>query len=201
MNYASVVTVTGQAKIAAALQPGGTPLTITHIALGDGGGAAVVPSENRAALLNEVHRQPVDSVEPDPNDPTQVRIQSVIPPTVGGFWIREIGLYDADGDLVAYGNYPEKAKPLLSEGAGNELIIRSYLSVASTDAVTILIDPSIVNASQQWVQQKIDTHTHPISQVIDLQTALDSKAEKDHTHTSAEIVEVNRARRYFLNQI
>jgi len=201
VNYPSLLTVTGQAKIAAALQPGGAPLTITEIALGDGGGAAVVPSVNRAELMNEVHRQSVDSVGPDPDDPTLVRIQSVIPPQVGGFFIREIGLYDIDGDLVVYGSYPDTPKPVLSSGVASELIIRTHVAVASTDAITIKIDPSVVYASQTWVQQKIDTHTHPISQVIELQPALDSKAEQGHTHTSAQILEVNRARRYFLNQI
>jgi len=179
VNYSSLLTVTGQAKIAAALQPGGTPLTVTHIALGDGGGAAVVPSVHRAELIRETHRQPVDMVEPDPNDPTQVRIQSVIPATVGGFFIREIGLYDMDGDLVVYGNHPETAKPVLSSGGGSELVIRTHFAVASTAAVTILIDPSIVNATREWVQQKIDTHTH----------------------TSAEIIEVQRARRFYFNQL
>jgi len=201
MKFGSVLTISGQAKIAAAMQPGGTPLTITEIALGDGGGAAVIPSENRAELMHELHRQPIDSAEPHPTDATSVVIQAVIPPLVGGFWIREIGLYDLDGDLVAYGSFPATEKPVLSAGVGRELIIRTHLAVASTEAVTVLIDPSIIYASQTWVQQKIDTHTHPISQVIDLQSALDSKAAKDHTHTSAEILEVNRARRYFLNQI
>jgi len=233
MNYSSLLTITGQAKIAAALQPGGTPLTITHIALGDGGGAAVVPSVNRAALMNEVHRQTVDAVEPDPADPTQVRIQSAIPPTVGGFWIREIGLYDVDGDLVVYGNFPETAKPVLASGGGSELIIRTHFAVASTDAVTILIDPSIVNATQTWVNQQLTwpniaakpatfpptAHTHhaddindgvlakeripklPVSKITGLQVALNGKAAANHAHTSAEIIEVNRARRFYFNQL
>jgi len=187
VNYFSLLTVTGQAKIAAALQPGGPPLTITHIALGDGGGAAVVPSVHRAELINETHRQPVSVVEPDPNDPTQVRIQSVIPPSVGGFFIREIGLVDVDGDLVVYGNHPETAKPVLASGGGSELVIRTHFAVASTDAVTILIDPSIVNATQDWVQQTIAAYTPPISQVIDLQSALDGKADVGHTHHADDV--------------
>jgi len=201
MKFGSVLTISGQTKIAAAMQPGGTPLTITQIALGDGGGAAVIPSENRAELMHELHRQPIDSAEPHPTDATSVVIQAVIPPLVGGFWIREIGLYDLDGDLVAYGSFPATEKPVLSAGVGRELIIRTHLAVASTEAVTVLIDPSIIYASQQWVQQNIDTHTHPISQVIELQDALDSKAEQDHTHTSAQILEVHRARRFYFNQL
>jgi len=166
MKFGSVLTITGQAKVAAALQPGGTPLTITHIALGDGGGAAVVPSENRAELMNEVHRQPVDSVHPHPTDATSVVIQAVIPPIVGGFWIREIGLYDADGDLVAYGSFAATEKPVLSAGIGRELIIRTYLAVASTDAVTILIDPSIVNATQEWVTQQLNALSKTVSAAL-----------------------------------
>jgi len=187
MKFGSVLTISGQAKIAAAMQPGGTPLTITHIALGDGGGAAVIPSENRAELMHELHRQPIDSAEPHPTDATTVVIQAVIPPLIGGFWIREIGLVDVDGDLVAYGSFPATEKPVLSAGVGRELIIRTHLAVASTAAVTILVDPSIINATQDWVQQAIAAHTPPISQVIDLQSALDGKAAINHTHHADDV--------------
>jgi len=228
MKFGSVLTISGQAKIAAALQPGGAPLTITHIALGDGGGAAVVPSENRAELLNEVHRQTIDSAEPHPTDPTTFLIQAVIPPTTGGFWIREIGLYDVDGDLVAYGSFAATEKPVLSSGIGRELIIRTYLTVSSTEAVTIQVDPSFVSATQAWVSmqlvwskigEKPDTflpsaHTHhaddinagvlavaripklKINKITGLQEALDEKAAVSHTHPISDVVnlqsELNR---------
>jgi len=85
----------------------------------------------------------------------------------------------SNGDLVVYGSYPDTPKPVLSSGVASELIIRTHVAIASTDAITIKIDPSVVYASQTWVQQKID----------------------NHTHTSAEIKNVRRAQRYFLNQI
>jgi len=124
-------------KVAAGLLPGGQPLDITRIALGDGNGAAVVLSPTRTNLVNEVHSQPVSSVLPDPMDNTVVIAESVIAPDVGGFWIREMGLYDADNDLIAYASFPATEKPVLSDGAGRELIIRSYLLVSSAAAVTI----------------------------------------------------------------
>jgi len=137
LEFGTLLTAVGQMKVAAGLLPGGQPLDITRIALGDGNGAAVVLSPTRTHLVNEVHSQPVSSVLPDPMDNTVVIAESVIAPDVGGFWIREMGLYDADNDLIAYASFPATEKPVLSDGAGRELIIRSYLLVSSAAAVTI----------------------------------------------------------------
>lgn len=154
MSYFTILTALGQPKIAAALLPEGSPLALSHVALGDGGGAAVTPTENRASLMGEVHRQPLAGVSPHPTNPRWIIAECVIPTDVGGWTIREVGLYDTDGDLVAYGNFPETYKPVLSEGSGKELIIRVHLEVSSASAVELKIDPSVVNASKDWVLQQ-----------------------------------------------
>lgn len=172
MSYYTVLTAIGQPKVAASLLPGGTPLVITSMAFGDGGGAPVTPVENRSALVGEVHRRAVNSVARDTENPSWVVVECVIPQDVGGWTIREVGLIDADGDLVGYGNFPDTYKPVLSEGSGKELVVRIYLEVASAAQVTLQINPSVVLAPRSWVEQQI--------------------ALADRAH---------RARRYFLNQI
>lgn len=152
MSYFTILTALGQPKVAAALLPGGAPLQLSELVLGDGGGAAVVPSENRAALIREVYRQPLGNVTPHPTNPKWIVAECVIPPDVGGWTVREVGLRDADGELVAYGNFPETYKPVLTEGSGKELIVRIHLEVSSSAVVTLQIDPSVVNATQKWVE-------------------------------------------------
>lgn len=154
MSFFSLLTTTGEQKVAAALA-NGTTVNITQLAVGDGGGAPVVPVENRAALVNEVNRGPVGSLTVDPVNPSYLTAQRVIAPNVGGWTIREIGLFDDDGDLIAYGNFPESYKPQLAEGSGKELIIKMIFEVASANAVTLAIDPSVVLASQTYVDSAI----------------------------------------------
>lgn len=151
MAFFTLLTTTGKAKVAAALLPGGTPLTITEMALGDGGGAAVTPEENRAALIGEVNRGAVNALQPDPSNPNWITVERIIAPDVGGWTIREVGLFDAAGDLVAYGNFADSYKPQLAEGSGKELIIRVQIEVANAAAVTLLIDPSVVLATRAYV--------------------------------------------------
>ena len=150
MNFFTLLTITGKAKVAAAIASG-IPLAITQMALGDGGGAAVTPSENRAALLGEVNRGAANSLGVDPLNPNWVTVERIIAPEVGGWTIREVGLYDAAGDLIAYGNFPDSYKPQLAEGSGKELVIKVQIEVANASAVTLLIDPSVVLATRAYV--------------------------------------------------
>lgn len=150
MAFFTLLTTTGKAKVAAAIASG-VPLAITDMALGDGGGAAVTPVENRAALVNEVNRGPANLLTVDPLNPSWVTIERIIAPEVGGWTIREVGLFDAAGDLVAYGNFPDSYKPQLAEGSGKELVIRVQIEVANASAVTLLIDPSVVLATRAYV--------------------------------------------------
>lgn len=149
-QYFMLLTVAGQRKLAAHMA-GGAPLQITHMAIGDGGGSPVLPTENRTALVQEVHRQGLTNLSQHGTNANWVIAETVLATTIGGWYIRECGLIDIDGDLVAYGNFPDSYKPVLSEGSGKELIIRSILEVSSTAAITLVVDSSITWATQAWV--------------------------------------------------
>ena len=153
-QYSTVLTAVGEAKVAAA-QANGASVAILEMAIGDGGGAPVTPVENRSGLVNEVNRGPLNTMSQDPVNPSYFTAERVIGPTVGGWTIREIGLFDDDGDMVAYGNFPDSYKPMLAEGSGKELVIRMQFEVASANAVTLLIDPTIVLATRAWVTEQL----------------------------------------------
>lgn len=178
-TYFTLITAKGRPKLAGALIPGGAPFDLSFMAFGDGGGAAVSPVDNRSALVNEVHRRPVNSVEKDPDNPSWVVVRCVLPPEVGGWTVREVGLYDAAGDMVAYGNFPASTKPILAQGSGKELVADIYLEVGAGSNVTLQVNPSVVTATQKWVQQQIEQAKQQFEQ-----------ASRGH-----------RAQRHFLNQI
>lgn len=149
-SYFMLLTATGAAKMTAA-NAGGPPLQIVDMAFGDGGGSAVTPTENRAALLNEVHRRALTSLQPNSTNASWMEAETVIPADVGGWWIREVGLIDADGDLVAYGSFADSYKPMLSEGSGKELVVRTIMVVSSASSITMIVNSSIAWATQAWV--------------------------------------------------
>ncbi len=149
-SYFMLLTEAGERKIAAHMA-GGAPLQIVSMAVGDGGGSPVLPTESRTALVQEVHRQGLTNLSVDGENPNWVKAETVLAATVGGWWIREVGLIDVDGELVAYGNYPDSYKPVLAQGSGKELIIRAILEVSSTAAITLIVDSSITWATQAWV--------------------------------------------------
>lgn len=152
-SYYMLLTATGQAKVAAHMA-GGPAIQLAEMALGDGNGAAIVPTEGRAELYREVYRQALSQVTTDVANPNWVTAETVLPTDVGGWTIREVGLYDVAGDLVAYGNFPASYKPVLAEGSAKELIIRTIFEVASTAAITLTVDASVVFATQAWVNAK-----------------------------------------------
>lgn len=149
-RFFMLLTEAGQRRLAAHMA-GGPPLQITHMAVGDGGGVAVNPTESRTALVQEVHRQGLTNLAVHGTNANWVVAETILAPTVGGWYIREVGLIDTDGALVAYGNFPDSYKPILSEGSGKELIIRPILEVSDTAAITLVVDSSILWATQAWV--------------------------------------------------
>ncbi|MCG8995058.1 phage tail protein [Laribacter hongkongensis] len=153
-TYYCLLTRVGEAKLAKATALG-TRLAITHLAVGDGGGSVPQPEPAQTALKHEVRRGLVNELKVDPLNPNQIIIEQVIPEEAGGWWIREVGAFDADGDLIAVGNCPESYKPVLAEGSGRTQIIRMVLIVSSTDAVTLKIDPSVVLATKQYVTETV----------------------------------------------
>ncbi|QRQ88506.1 phage tail-collar fiber domain-containing protein [Cupriavidus oxalaticus] len=149
-----IPTAAGEAKIARA-QALGLPLKFTHMAVGDGGGALPVPNRERSELVNEQHRAPLNTLKVDPTNSSQYIAEQVIPDSVGGWWIRELGLYDEDGTLCYYGNCPETYKPQLAEGSGRTQVMRMVVLVSSGVCVEIRVDPSIVLATRQYVDDEI----------------------------------------------
>tara|TARA_R110002012_G_scaffold321621_2_gene550176 strand:- start:15263 stop:16231 length:969 start_codon:yes stop_codon:yes gene_type:complete len=160
-QFYTLPTAIGQAKMANALALGQT-VNITHMAVGDGGGTLPTPNSNRTALVNEIRRAPINASEVDEQNPTWVVVEQVLPPDVGGWTIREVGIIDQDGDLIAYGNYPETYKPILSEGSGRTQTIRFVLEVSDTAAVTLKIDPAVVLATRAYVDGRTQIATQAV---------------------------------------
>jgi hypothetical protein len=150
MYYMKVTTI-GAAKLAAALAAG-TPLEITQMAVGDGNGADVAPPVGtEEALVREVFRAPLSSLSESVSDPTIVLAEFPIPSATGGFYIREVGVFDDAGDLIAYGNFPVTYKPVPTDGTTRDMVVQSALKVGNAAAVTLVIDPNVVGATRAWV--------------------------------------------------
>ncbi|EMC8351552.1 phage tail protein [Escherichia coli] len=153
-KYLAIMTNQGAAKLANAAALG-IKLNLTHLAVGDGNGALPTPDPAQIKLVNQKRIAPLNLLNVDPNNASQIIAEQIIPENEGGFWIREIGLYDDDGDLIAVANCPETYKPQLQEGSGRTQTIRMILIVSSTAAVTLKIDPAIVLATRKYVDDKV----------------------------------------------
>ncbi|MDR5018888.1 phage tail protein [Yersinia rochesterensis] len=153
-KFFAVLTNQGAAKLANVTALG-TQLQITHMAVGDGGGTLPVPNPAQTQLLGEKRRAALNSLSIDAANSSQIIAEQVIPETEGGWWIREIGLFDKDGVLIAIANCPETYKPQLQEGSGRTQTVRMVLIVSSTEAVTLKIDPSVVLATRKYVDDRV----------------------------------------------
>ncbi|UJR60278.1 phage tail protein [Dickeya zeae] len=153
VKYMTLLTQVGRAKLANAAASG-KMLNITHMGIGDGGGNPTTPDPAQTALINEKRRAVLNALRVDPNSPNQIIAEQVIPENEGGFWLREIGLYDVDGDLIAVANCPDTYKPQLQEGSGRVQTVRMILVVSNASAVTLKVDPSVVLATRQSVDDK-----------------------------------------------
>jgi len=156
-NYYTILTSYGKQALANA-QASGTTVNITEFAVGDGNGSYYAPNETQTALKNEVYRAQINRITTDSNNPNWIIVEGIIPADQGGFTIREIGIFDDQNKLVAIGNYPETYKPVLSQGAGNDMYIRFIMEVENVDSVQLKIDPAIVLASRKYVDDEISTH-------------------------------------------
>ena len=153
-KYYAVLTNVGAAKLANATALG-AQVEITQMAVGDGNGVLPTPNPAQTALVHELRRKPLNSLSIDQNNANQIIAEQVIPEDEGGWWIREIGLFDKDGDMIAVANCAETYKPQLQEGSGRVQVVRMILIVSSTAAVTLKIDPSVVLATRQYVDDQI----------------------------------------------
>lgn len=156
-KYKAVLTTVGAAKIAAATA-GGAKINLTQMAVGDGGGSLPTPVPTQTKLIAEKHRAALNKVIVDPKKKNYLVAELVIPPEIGGFWMRELGLYDDTGALIAVSNMAESYKPLLSEGSGRAQTLRMVVIVSDMDTVNLLIDGSTVLATQEYVDDKLLEH-------------------------------------------
>lgn len=152
-KFYTLLTDIGAAKLASAAALG-VPLKITHMAVGDGGGVLPTPDAKQTALVNEKRRAALNMLYIDPQNSSQIIAEQVIPENEGGWWIREVGLFDESGALIAVGNCPESYKPQLAEGSGRTQTVRMVLITSSTDNIILKIDPAVVLATRKYVDDR-----------------------------------------------
>ena len=157
-KFRTVITTAGAAKLAAATAPGGRKVNITTMAVGDGGGKLPVPDAGQTGLIHEVWRHALNKISQDKRNSNYIIAELVIPPEVGGFWMRELGLYDDAGILIAVANMAESYKPALAEGSGRSQTCRMVIIVSSVASVELTIDTTTVMATQDYVDDKIAEH-------------------------------------------
>lgn len=157
-QYFAILTDYGTRAIAHALSQG-QPLQLTQFAVGDGNGKAVTPTASATALVHQTHIAPVSAVSLDPRNNKQVIVELTIPENVGGFYIREMGVFDSQNKLIAYANCPESFKPTESSGSGKVQVLRMILKVESSSAVTLSIDNSVIFVTRQQMAPKTITAT------------------------------------------
>lgn len=153
-NYVKATTNVGFQKIQEALLAG-TKLNLKYIALGDG-----VLSKDEShlsemtSLVNEKYRVEVSEI-------TTLSVSAHIPSNIGGFYIREIGLFDSENNLIQINEYPETYKPIEKENCIKQLWIKYNILAIPPDVIEIKVDPNIQNASVQWVLELFNGHKHP----------------------------------------
>ncbi|MEP9069896.1 phage tail protein [Enterobacter hormaechei] len=158
VKYKTVITKAGAIKLAAATLPDGKKVNLTAMAVGDGGGTLPVPDPNQTKLVKEVWRHALNKISQDKKNKNYVVAELLIPPETGGFWMRELGLYDDTGTLIAVGNMAESYKPALAEGSGRAQTVRMVIMVSDIESVELTIDSSTVMATQDYVDDKIAEH-------------------------------------------
>lgn len=154
VKYYAILTNQGAARLANATMLG-SKLNLTQMAVGDANGVLPTPDPAQTKLINQKRIAPLNLLSVDPNNQSQIIAEQIIPENEGGFWIREIGLYDDEGILIAVANCPETYKPQLQEGSGRTQTIRMILVVTNTEAITLKIDPSVVLATRKYVDDEV----------------------------------------------
>ena len=157
-KFRTLITDIGLAKLAATTAPGGKPVRLTHMAVGDGNGELRQPQKNQTSLYNEVWRQSVNRVFTDPENPNRLIAELVIPPETGGFWVREIGVFDDTGTMIAVGNTAESYKPTREEGSGRAQIFRAVITVTSDAVVELVMDTTTILPTTDYIDEKMAEH-------------------------------------------
>ncbi|HGG5279757.1 TPA: phage tail protein [Salmonella enterica subsp. enterica serovar Senftenberg] len=170
-KFKTIITDYGKQRLIAAMSPGGTKLTLTQMAVGDGGGNPTTPDTTNTALVNEVWRAAVNSVTMDKTHPNIIIVELLIPAEVGGFWIREAGIYDEFNKLVAICSLPTSEKPLLEQGSGRAQTVRMTLVISDLSTINITIDSTTIIATNDYVDNSLKEHeksrNHPDATLTD----------------------------------
>lgn len=153
-TYFAILTQVGEAKLANAIALGQT-LKLKKMGVGDGNGALPIPDRMQKALVREMRRADLNQLAIDPANASQIIVEQVLPENVGGWWIREIGIYDEAGDLCAVANCPPSYKPVMAEGSARTQVVRVVLIVASTAAIELKIDPAVILATRKYADDQI----------------------------------------------
>ena len=203
-KYYTLITQQGAALLANATASG-IPLKLTKMGVGDGNGKTTTPNASQSRLVHEVYQAPINSLTIDENNTNQIIAELIIPENQGGWFIHEIGLYDENNTLVAVGNCPATYKPQLSEGSGRTQVIRIIIIVDNTDAIALKIDPAVILATRQYVDNlitaRMTTHekstNHPTATTsskgfVQLNSATDSTIE-NQAATPLAVKKVNEA--------
>ncbi|EOT7247493.1 phage tail protein [Escherichia coli] len=186
-KFKTVITTAGAAKLAAATVPGGKKVNLSAMAVGDGNGKLPVPDAGQTKLVHEVWRHALNKVSVDNKNKNYIVAELIVPPEVGGFWMRELGLYDDAGTLIAVSNMAESYKPELAEGSGRAQTCRMVIILSNVASVELSIDASTVMATQDYVDDKIAEHEqsrrHPDATLTEkgftqLSSATNSTSEK-----------------------
>ena len=186
VKFKTVITKAGAEKLAAATVPNGKKVNFTAMAVGDGGGSLPTPNASQTKLVREVWRHTLNKISQDNKNKNYVVAELVIPPETGGFWMREMGLYDDTGTLIAVGNMAESYKPALEEGSGRAQTLRMVIMVSDIASVELTIDTTTVMATQDYVDNKLAEHEqsrrHPDASLTakgftQLSSATDSSSE------------------------
>jgi hypothetical protein len=185
-KFKTVLTNAGVQKLAAGLPPDGKKVVFTAMAVGDGGGSLPEPKPEQTALVREVYRELINTITPHPKYANCVVAEMIIPPNWGGFWMRELGLYDSEGVLIAVANIAESYKPLLEEGSGRASTVRMVIAVSNIASVELQVDSTTVLATKEYVDDELDKHAksrnHPDGTLkekgfVQLSSATDSDSE------------------------
>lgn len=165
-NFYTILTKVGKAKLANS-QVTGVKVDLSEMVVGDSSGVYYNPTETQTSLKHEVWRGGIGSIAIDEQNPNWIVIETVIPADVGGFNVREVGILDAAGDLIAIGKYPDTYKPVLSQGSAKDLYIRMIIEVTNASNVTLKIDPTVVIASRKYVDDKLAQVVGTVGGTID----------------------------------
>ncbi|WP_079897779.1 phage tail protein [Salmonella enterica] len=170
-KFKTIITDYGKQRLIAAMSPGGTKLTLAQMAVGDGGGNPTNPDTTSTALVNEVWRAAVNSVTVDKKHPNIIIVELLIPAEVGGFWVREAGIYDEFNKLVAICSLPASEKPLLEQGSGRAQTVRMTLVISDLSTINITIDSTTIIATNDYVDNSLKEHeksrNHPDATLTD----------------------------------